>query len=212
MIISSLPRQFESTEQLGALITEQLAHGVNPDDLLDTALRAIDERIILETETLGWRIFASTLVQARLQAWEWQNDGIALYERLGKSLAKFGRIMRQQELPPLDPQIRQNKQKTVNELRLASRAFRQQYTKLRKKLSQAELLNMFRQVLTDGDFPYLTANRDSWVLFFEQEKDTVSQALSVSRFPAASLYDQWLAWATGYKQEALRQKIATLKQ
>jgi hypothetical protein len=215
MIISSLPRQLlESPEQLGALITEQLAQGVNPDNLTDDALRSLDERVILEAETLGQRIFTSRLVQARVQAWEWQPGGIERNERLGKALAKYGRIMQRQELPPIDPGIRQHKQETVNELRLASRAFRQQYTKLRKTPTQAELLKMFRQVLAGGGgvFPYLTANLDSWVLFFEQEKDTVSRALSTSRFPAAEIYDQWLAWATGYKQEALRQKIATLKQ
>lgn len=210
MIVSSLQREFESIEHLDALITEQLGQGLAEDD--PATWPALDERIIAETETLGWRIFSSTLVQMRLCAWESQPGGIQLYQRFSKALVKFARIMQRQTLPPIDRRIHQHKRATVNELRLAFKILRSKLTTLRKTPRPAQRLKMFRQVIAEGSFDSLTANLDSWNAFLTAEAAFISDVLGATRFAPAAIYDAWLAWATGHAQEALRQKIATLKQ
>ena len=74
--------------------------------------RALDKRILEETETLGWRIFYSELVQRRLHDWETEPEGIERYRVLGEALVKFARTMHEGK-PPLDLRIYQHKQETV---------------------------------------------------------------------------------------------------
>jgi hypothetical protein len=211
MIISTLPREFESIEELGACITEGLAEGFDPQNATPATWRLLDKRILKETETLGWRIFTSELVRTRLCAWEVEPEGIERYRSLGEALNKFARTMHRRK-PPLDPRIRENKRETVNELRLAFKVLRAALRTSRRKPASRELLLQFQRIIAEGDFPYLNLNPDSWVGFFAAKAAFVTRQLDNSRFSPAAIYDAWLAWATWYEQETLRQKISLLKQ
>jgi hypothetical protein len=209
MLISTLPRHFTSPEELGAWITNGLAEGLDYQNPTPETWRMLDKRILEETETLGWRIVTSTLVLMRLRAWESESEGIVRYRQFGEALLKFAHTMHQGK-PPLDPRIYQNKQETVNELRVAFRVLREQFTASWEKNTSPELMQQFQQIIAEGDYPFLQANPDSWDEFFTAEASFIQNALN-SRFSPATIYDTWLAWATRYEQETLRQKICDLK-
>jgi|HubBroStandDraft_2_1064218.scaffolds.fasta_scaffold01202_19 hypothetical protein len=211
MLISTLPRHFESTEELGAWITNGLAEGLDSDPASPKTSRMLDKRIFAQTETLGWRIFYSELVQMRLRAWETEPCGVECYEQFGTALVKFARFMQRMDLPPLDPGLHSNKQKTVKELRLAFKVLGQRVQSARKSPTAQQLRFWFEEILSTGDFPFLQVNLDSWLSFFTTQTGLVQKAFNSPRFPAATLYDSWLAASTGYEPVTVRQKISTLK-
>ena len=211
MIISSLPREFESLEELGARVTEGLFEGLDLENLTPSDLRILDKRILKEAETLGWRIFTSESVLIRLHGWEFDPDGIERYRCLGESLNKFARTM-QQRKPPLDPRIRAHKRETIEELRLAFKVLRAPRRTSRQRPPTQQLLQRFQQIIAEGDYPYLKLNPESWFGFLNAEAAFVMHQLDNPRFSPATIYDAWLAWVTGYEQEVLRQKISALKE
>jgi hypothetical protein len=211
MLISTLPRHFESTEELGAWITNGLAEGVDFDPAGPKTSRMLDKRIFAETEKLGWRMFYSELVQMRLCAWETEPGGVESYEQFSKALVKFARFMQRLDPPPLDPGLHSNKQKTVKELRLAFKVLSQRVQSVRKKPTSRQMHFWFEEILSTGDFPFLQANLNSWLSFFSAQTGFVQNALNSPRFPAATLYDSWLAASTGYEPVTVRQKISVLK-
>jgi hypothetical protein len=211
MLISTLPREFDSPEELGAWITNGLAEGLDSDPASPKTSRLLDKRIFAQTETLGWRMFYSPLVQMRLRAWETEPEGGQCAEKFTAALRKFYRVMQRQDLPPLDPGLHSHKQANVKELRLAFKILGQRVRPLRKKPPAQQLRLWFGEILSTGDFPFLQANLDSWLRFFTAQAGFVQAALNSPRFPAATLYNRWLAASTGYDTETLRQKISRLK-
>jgi hypothetical protein len=211
MIVSTLPREFESPEELGARITEGLAEGLDPENATPATWRMLDKRIIAETEKLGWRMFYSELVLRRLRAWEFEPGGIECSEYFTAALRKFYRVMQRLDPPPLDPRLHSHKQENVKELRLAFKVLGKWVRATRRKPTAQQLRIRFEEVLSTGDFPFLQANLDSWLSFFTQQAAFVQTALASTRLPAATLYDRWLATSTGYQPETLRQKISLLK-
>ena len=211
MLISTLPRHFESTEELGAWITNGLAEGLDSDPASPKTSRLLDKRIFAQTETLGWRMFYSELVQMRLCAWETETGGVECYEEFTVALLRFARFMKRLDPPPLDPHLHSHKQANVKELRLAFKVLGQRVRPLRKKPTAQQLRLWFGEILSTGDFPFLQANLESWLDFFTAQAGFVQTALNSPRFPAATLYNRWLATSTGYEPETLRQKISLLK-
>src|SRR3989442_11081572 len=218
LIISTLPRERLGDEELGLLITSGLLQRlearctVPKDCRLNTAqYRILDDLIIEQTHTLGELALASPLVRERLHAWRDHPHGIGLTERFASALVKAVRYHKRMEPPPLDSRLRQSKKETVEELRSAFRILRKGTVGSLKNLSSRELIERFRHVIVEGNFRYLSGFSDAWSDFFAQQPGFVSNALAAPRFAPATVFDAWLAWATGYEQEYLRQKISTLK-
>jgi len=217
LIISTLPREPLSDEQLGLLITSGLAQRLEaltdvPSDglLSQTQYRMLDDLIIRQTETLGEFALASPMVRERLHAWRVHPSGIFLTERFAAALVKAVRYHQRVALPPLDPGIPVAKRKTVDELRAAFKILRAKYSTAKKKPRIAEVVAQFQGVVQDGGFSHLGANIDSWNSFFRARSEFVLEMLNRPRLSPAALYDAWLAWATHYEQETLRQKISSL--
>jgi hypothetical protein len=212
VLIYELPREFESPEELGAEITNGLSEGLNYyENPTPQTWRLLDKRILAETETLGWRMFYSPLVQMRHRAWETEPNGVENCEKFAAALVKCNRIMRRLIKPPLDPKLHSHKRENLKELRLAFKLLGQRVRAARRKPASKQLRFWFEEILSTGDFPFLRVNLDSWLSFFSTETGFVQSTLNVSRFPAAALYDRWLATSMGYEPETLRQKIALLK-
>lgn len=231
LIISRIPREFESSDDLGRWITAQLGtimetHIVRPDEraLWAQMLQGegepnvrlwaeLDELIIAQVPSLGWRITCSVLVQHRFRAWESAPNGVDLMQRFCDGWAQSVRILQRKEKPPVDPELGLAKEKTVHELRVILQAIHGHLTGARRSLSLAEQAEHFRAAVIEGGAPHLQANLDSWVYFFahvpEGQKAEVKDTIFRKR--PAELYDLWLAASTGYTRETVRQKISSLK-
>ena len=224
LIVSLAPRDLETPEEWDVFITEQLerllASGLsqNERDLLAVCLRgestvelpasvwvALDDLIIRQTGTLGWRIFLSTLVHARFRMWDIRPGGDELFERFGQALAAYGRYMHRQDKPPLSVDIKPAKKETVVELRLLLKKLEQQFAGSNRGPSTEELVAAFGALALEQQ-GFVASNLESWSAFLRSE----APPLLNPGTSAASLFDAWLAWATGYDQETLRQKISKL--
>src|SRR5579864_4272842 len=62
----------------------------------------LDEIIIAQGVTLGWRLMCSHLVLFRFSRWSEKPFHPELFERMGKALARSVRIFARDELPPID--------------------------------------------------------------------------------------------------------------
>ena len=57
----------------------------------------LDEIILRQAETLGWRIGLSKLVQFRQSQWDHEETGPEKFRKMGMAEAKFARIMQRRE-------------------------------------------------------------------------------------------------------------------
>jgi hypothetical protein len=232
LIISRLPRElvdFPPVEDaMGAWITSQLdlimGEFLVEDSERDLwALRAtgglspllwarFDELIIRQTENLGDLIEHSKVVQYRIQCWKVEQGGDDLYRRYNAARDKNMRHLHRRggALPPVDPGLKQFKTATVAELRIVLEDLRGHFAESRQRIIPAQLLDRFRCAVTERRCGHLQANQPSWETFLAAETRRRSVETLIKRKPA-SLFDEWAAWATTYKQEVLRQKISLQK-
>jgi hypothetical protein len=183
-------------------------------------LGILDEVILRQAETGGWRSALSTIVQRRFSDWDIEKDGPKLFSRLGNAYAKAARIMQGRELPPLDdPQLYLSKLKTVRELS------RIQKKMLAESMPQAapELRNFFFAAIVGGKRSFVALNRnlERWKAFCEQ-KENLPLLLSFAKrdgdrqVTPVQLFDAWMAWCKGaargkpMDQETVRKRISAM--
>jgi hypothetical protein len=179
------------------------------------AVDVLDQIIIRQAATVGWRIGLSTLVQWRLSEWELMRGGLKL-RRYHRAIEQAARIFRRVKKPPLDdPAFYGTKIETVKELRVLLTEMRDQSkTWLSKPLNEREAAAVayFLEAIVRRSraFPSLASNLKRWREFFAKRPGVLSQQLSGIRLRPASLFDLWFSWCKGVDPEGLRQKISRL--
>ena len=233
LIISTMPRQFgpspvPAEDEIGAWITKEIDRIMDEylvqegergcwakrgeQDLSTALLACLDELIIRQTATLGYWMEHSGVVQGRIRAWEVMSHGDELFRRYNVARDKQMRHLHRRGgvLPPIDPGLKQFKKATVSELRIVLEDLRGHFAAFRRKVKQAELLDRFRHTIGQNGCAYLQGNQLSWAGFLTAQTRRHPVESLLKRTPA-SLFDEWVAWATTYKLEVLRQKISRQK-
>jgi hypothetical protein len=179
-------------------------------------IEVLDEIIIRQAETLGWRIGLSELVQWRLSEWESTPSGTKQFKRYHSAIERATRIFQRLEKPPLDdPGFYAFKANSVKELRVVLKIMRNRLkTRLGAPPSDLEPLiaSEFIKIVKKGSksFPALASNRERWGEFIGQNPTEVRQYLSSARHRPASLFDLWFSWSKGVDPEWIRQVISRL--
>jgi hypothetical protein len=207
-IIARIPHPYPpSGEGLGILITKELVdiwESILSDTELDelrgqqsvsaSAVQKLDELILKQAETMGWRLGLSALVHLRFSEWDSCPDGPALFEQYGKALAKSARRFQKLEPPPIDdPDLYRGKQETVLELRLFLRNLRNAFSRKRRQPSSDELIDYFQKTVSAEGYAFihLKTNLNSWLQFFRADPISVKLLLHGKRAAPATLFDAW---------------------
>jgi len=183
------------------------------DSLSDELFAKLDSIILHQAQTLGWRITLSELVRLRMSQWDHAENGPELFRKLGSAFARLALIVQRRELPPVDdPDQWAVKQETVRELRLVLRMMRGSLSVKRREPVRDEVLALFSSTVSESSsFPHLSANRDRWLKFFDENRGVLRPLALGDRPAPASLYDEFHAWSTGWEIESLRQATSLLK-
>ena len=180
------------------------------------AVRVLDEIIIRQAVTLGWRITISELVLWRRSQWELLADGLELLRRYHRALKRAARIYQGLEKPPLDdPDLYRAKVETVKELRVLLSEMRKAYqARFCDPLGVLEpvLVAHFLKALAKRSkaFPFLAGNRKHWRGFLAEQSAALRPQLAEVRLRPASLFDSWISWCKRRDQEWTRQTISRL--
>ena len=233
LIISTMPRQFGPSatpveDEMGVWISAELDRimekflvedserelwAQRADAELPASLWArLDELIIRQTESLGDLIEHSAVVQLRIRHWKEAPAGVELYRRYNRARDLNMRHLHRQggSLPPVDPGFKTFKIATVSELRVVLPDLQVHFATLRRRATPGELIARFHQTIAQRQCVHLQANQPSWESFFAGQTRHQTVESLIKQKPA-SLFDAWAAWATTYKSEVLRQKIARQK-
>jgi hypothetical protein len=233
LIISTMPRQFgpsatPAEDDMGAWISAELDR-IMEEFLVEDAERELwaqradaalpaslwsrlDELIIRQTESLGDLIEHSAVVQLRIRHWKEMLNGVKLYRRYNAARDKNMRHLHRRggSLPPVDPRFKAFKVATVSELRVVLPDLQVHFATFRRRATPQELIARFHHTIGQRQCMHLQANQPSWESFFAGQTRHQTVESLINQKPA-SLFDAWAAWATTYKPEVLRQKIARQK-
>jgi hypothetical protein len=235
-IIAQVPQRGATGKRWAANLDEQLTTILmptfSPEDGIcflewqagvpgpESMLTKLDEVILRQAETTGWRLALASIVQKRFSDWDVEEGGPQRFARLGKAYRRAARIMQGLELPPLDdPQLYLTKVECVAELKTLQRKLRQKFAK--KRGSALDLRKFFLDTVADQkqNFVSLKRNVERWAAFFERKENlpllsTFAQSDRVQRTTAVYLFDAWMAWCKGaargkpMDQETVRKKIS----
>jgi hypothetical protein len=174
----------------------------------------LDEIIIAQAVTLGWRIMTSQLVILRCSRWSDELFVPKMFERFGKVLARSVRILSGAEAPPIDdPGLRDYKRAAVPELRILLREMRSLFHRCSPEPSSGELAEWFLTAVADNKrFPKLGTNILHWALFLgERENAGILKLELTGHMAAASVFDSWLAYFKRHDAEYLRKSLSRLR-
>ena len=176
------------------------------------ARRDLDEIIVRQAGTTGWRIGLSWLVQWRQSEWEASPNGLKLFQRYHSAIERAARIFQRREKPPLNgAELYPFKVATVRELSVLLSEMRDAYrNRLRNPPPEREVVSDFLRIVANRtkSFPFIAANLERWRAFLQEEPTILRQVLAVPRLRPASLFDLWLSWCKGVSEEWLRQVIS----
>jgi len=197
-----------------------LAHAAAKED--KSLGQTLDDIIITEARSMGWRMETSKVVHWRHMTWA--RCGIAgaeLFRRWGEALAtSVLRGFDQDEPIPLEDFLWAHKEQTKQELQAVVQLLRGKLAQQQRTPTRAMLARRWEDVIDAGDFPHLKANKDSWLAFFEYDQSLPLQEQSnnlrdllvgKNRVNVAALYDDWTGWRCHIKPEWARQKICKLR-
>jgi hypothetical protein len=184
------------------------------DDLMPGLYSKLDEIILKQAGTLGWRLLVSTRVVLRISMWEAEKNGPELFERLGKALAISVRIVQRQELPPIDdPDLVPTQDQSIRELRTVLREMRKALSAKRTTPDGPEVVACFARIVLESGkrCPLLSANLFRWLRFLSGNPQCLTAQRSDRRLSPATLFREWLSWSKGHAPETLRKKISALR-
>jgi hypothetical protein len=173
----------------------------------------LDEVILVQAETLSWRLFVSTGVLKRISQWEDEAHGPQLFEKLGKALAMSVQIVQKKVLPPINnPDLVATQDQTVRELRTLRSEMKRMFSKNLMIVGDREILKCFTTAILNSDKKtLLRANLRRWQAFFEQRPASLRTLALGERPSPVELFREWLAWCKGHEPETLRKKISGLR-
>jgi hypothetical protein len=180
----------------------------------EQGLAKLDEIILQQAETLGWRLPISCIVLERMSMWQLEPQGPKLFERLGKAMAKSARIAQKKELPPIDnPDLISIQTQAIRELRSLFRDMKKMFSRKRANLGEGEIAEAFVKIVYDsGDrYPFLKSNLIRWQMFFEQDPISLKVFAWSARPSPAALFHYWLSWCKGHEPETIRKKISEMR-
>jgi hypothetical protein len=218
LIISSLPRGVLAGKNVGQAINDELRwrlemlSGLVVGDTLTTKQEEIlDNEIIRQTESLDALVLESSIVRARIFSWKADyKSGVEKRKRFGDALTKAARIFQHLTPAPLDPSMKAEKAAFVAELEVVLRYIQQAQEASRSRLSLDEIQKLFRESLAnlaDPEQSLLWQNLESWQAFIAAKLDDFRANLD----KPAPLFDLWLAFWTGLREDTVRQNISRLK-
>jgi hypothetical protein len=173
----------------------------------------LDEIIVAQAVTMGWRLITSQLVLFRFSRWSDEPFHPELFERIGQALARSVRILARDELPPIDdPGLREHKTLAVPELRMLLREMRTMFSHRPPCPGAKELTDWFLKALLDFErFPTLARNILHWGVFLTAQENSGALKLQLTRrLEPAALFDSWLAWLKGHDAEYLRKRLTLI--
>jgi hypothetical protein len=184
------------------------------DAIPESFYTLLDEEIIHQTETLGWRITLSEMVKFRLSRWDHKDNGPELVRRFDVAWQRSILIIQGKALPPMtDVDFWHLKQETVVELRMILNSLRTVFARLKRKPSIGDVLAAFSKCVSESPATYrhLNAKLKLWRAFLTQNKDVCLPILMGDRASPAAIFDQFIAWPAGFEPESVRQKISRLR-
>jgi len=218
-IMSVIPREVLDGDDLGTFIDKELAWRVemlsgsafdpwlNPTQVSPEQAEILDNVIIFQAETLGSLALASSIVRGRVHAWrEDYQAGVEKTECLMKALVTAVRIHQRLDPAPIDPTMKEKKRVFVEELEVVLRRIRQTEKASRVSLSHTELQRLLEEAISNAERSYLKRNLESWKEYIAARPRDFHANLD----KPAMMFDEWLAFWTGRRVEALRQKISKL--
>jgi hypothetical protein len=185
-------------------------------------LRKLDQVILRQAETAGWRLALSTLVHKRLSEWERESGGPKRFAALGNAFRRAARIFQGLELPPLDdPLLYVTKRETVRELNVLQQKLRQRFATGR--CCAAEAREFFIATVSDenANLVALRKNLGRWNEFLADEANGPMLLCFVNggqaqKITPTYLFDAWIAWCKGaargasMDQQTVRKRISEL--
>lgn len=181
-----------------------------PDELFTK----LDEIILQQAETLGWRITLSELVRFRLSEWDTHPDGPEKFRQLGLAMRHSALVLQGEELAPIsDPDHWFVKQQTVQELRVVLERMRVAYARVQRAPTPGQVVSLFSTTVADSPqlFPHLAANLERWLKFFEECPTFIRPLAFGDRPKPGTLYDEFFACSSGWEPDSVRQSISRLK-
>jgi hypothetical protein len=169
----------------------------------------LDDMILDETETLGWFIVTSRLVQWRMSQWM-----PSLFERFGAALAKWKSVrLGKRAAVVKDPGWCTFRSTTISELKASYGVVKK---KIRLGIHRSDLARMWRQVVDDNQngFGHLRAELESWLDFVADEHAPSNQLIAIIGRRQASmplLFDEWWGFRTHRDPQNLSETISRLK-
>jgi len=174
----------------------------------------LDEIIIAQAESLGWRSLTSQIVLFRCSRWSDELFVPEMFERFGKTLARSVHILSGKKRPPIDdPGLHDFKKRAVAELRYLLREMRSLFSRHSPAPSSDELAHWFvKRLAEDSRFSRLRANPLHWVVFLaEEESSDILKLQLTGRLAPAALFDSWLAYFKRHEPEYLRKRLTRLR-
>jgi len=201
---------------------KDLVDQLKSDSVCDENVRHIiekefDDFILGQAHCLGWRIFLSDTILARIAKWEIpaEKDGPKLSVELGKALALHAGILRGEARRPVPPEMYGFREKTKPELKVLLRK-----TKLFIAVKRPRGRQGWDQIISyicreiEGDsatFPILGGRLRPLKGFLWHLQDSYpdTPAFLGDRTPA-DFFKEWAGWAENRDPEALRQDVSKL--
>ena len=184
-----------------------------------SALAQLDQIIIRQARTCGWRIRLSEWVQARLSMWDSELDGPKRFQQLGAAEARAALVFQRRGRKPSsrNPDLYLFRKDCIKELRTLLHKMKGFFELCnRKSLNQAEddLVAYFLEAVAKKrrTYPAIARNLDRWQPFFEKEENRLALRNAVRNgrvFPEA-LFDKWLGWCKGMDPKSLSESISRL--
>ena len=183
----------------------QLAQGV---------MHKLDEFILDQAKTVGWRIVLSTLTHQRMAAWNRDKDGPKKFTRLGQAMATAARLLQGTGRPPLtDPDWYAFRKEAVAELKLFFQQLADFVRTCRHRVDVCDLLKWITNEIRRQPrvFPQLRRHLEQLVAYLSEAGDSSIDLLrNGDRVSATEFFDQWMGWRTGRDPEKFRQKISKI--
>ncbi len=234
-IISRIPQKGMTREQWGFVVGTELMkswmdtlseeeRGAVPRDpggllIIDKVaaplLIKLDNIILKQAETLGWRMGLSLLVQFRFSQWDHDPQGPEKHGKFGRAVELSAKRLQRRKgylIPIEDPDQWVVKKETVQELQLVLERLRASFALRRSTPAPTEAHELFSLTVCESPqlFPHLAANLDRWQAFHKNNPEELVPLITSNRPKPATLYDSFLSWYTGWDVESLRQAISRL--
>jgi hypothetical protein len=151
----------------------------------------LDAMIIEDSETSGWRMAMSRLVQWRMSQWDAER-----FEQFGIALARWKRVLNGEEKPIVDdPRWYSFRQDTLKELRASGRLIADKLKTRNSSCGRRELAQMWKSVLdAHPEYGLLRQHQQNWLGFVGDPNVPCNQLttlLQEGEFSAPQLFNEW---------------------